>query len=107
MDKPFRVIAPWPDFNDTTGGHLFVNSVSAPMTEHEARRMAAALGGTMEAIPTIEAEDAEEVIATPPGAEVSPEPTGGGTAETGKTRSRAAGKRNGAQPKRAPAAKGG
>lgn len=107
MDKPFRVIAPWPDFNDTTGGHQFVNSVSAPMTEQEARRMAAALGGTMEAIPTIEAEDAEKASATTADSTVRAEPEGGDPEVSAKARPQATGKRQGAQARRAPAAKGG
>lgn len=86
MDKTHRVRHRSTNFNGIAGSYRFHNSVSEPMTEREARRMATALSGTMFAIPTIEAPDDEEASAPTPPKKASESASVG-------SRKRAAGKR--------------
>lgn len=92
MVKTHRVIYKR-DFNGTLGGYRFRNGVSEPMIEREAKRMATALSCRMEAIPSIEEEDAQ-VQADREDAGMAPTRRGKATkakAKGPKTRSKAKG----------------
>ena len=70
-DKTHRHIAPWENFNDTCGGYLYRQSASEPITEREAMRLHAAMGGRIEAIPAIEESEGGNEPPTSPTAQTT------------------------------------